>query len=207
MAIKPKSYETLYLVRPDISGEDLTSIQDKLTKSIASSEGEIQKNEKWADRDLAYPINDYTKGSYYILVYKALPKVVADLEKHLSFHKTDILRFMTVLYDENETPVKEATAKSSPSPEPAKTTTTATKATTATSDTPPTADETTATADPDTPPAAAETTKEDTSAAEDTPPKADDTTAADTSNTGFTSSETASDEPKEQTDETEGDKE
>ncbi|MGI9553425.1 MAG: 30S ribosomal protein S6, partial [Thermodesulfobacteriota bacterium] len=53
MAIKPKSYETLYLVRPDISSEDLTTIQDKLTKSINSHEGEILKNEKWADRDLA----------------------------------------------------------------------------------------------------------------------------------------------------------
>ena len=102
MAIKPKSYETLYLVRPDISSEDLTAIQDKLTKSISSNEGEIQKNEKWADRDLAYPINDYTKGSYYIMVYNALPAVVADLEKHLSFHKTDILRFITVLNEEDE---------------------------------------------------------------------------------------------------------
>ena len=52
MAIKPNSYETLYLVRPDISSEDLTVIQNKLTKSISAGEGEIQKDEKWADRDL-----------------------------------------------------------------------------------------------------------------------------------------------------------
>ena len=116
MAIKPKSYETLYLVRPDISGEDLTAIQDKLTKSISSNEGEIQKNEKWADRDLAYQINDYTKGSYYILQYNALPKVVAELEKHLSFNKTDILRFITVINDEEEPaaePAKETSEQES----------------------------------------------------------------------------------------------
>ena len=99
MAIKPKSYETLYLVRPDINSDELTTIQDKITKAISSGEGEIQKNEKWADRDLAYPINDYTKGSYYILVYKSLPSVPAEIEKHLSFHKTDVLRFMTILSD------------------------------------------------------------------------------------------------------------
>ena len=112
MAIKPKSYETLYLVRPDISSEDLTSIQDKLTKAISTNDGEIQKNEKWADRDLAYPINDYTKGSYYILVYKALPAVPAEIEKHLSFHKTDVLRFMTVLNEGEQ--VTETTVESSP---------------------------------------------------------------------------------------------
>ena len=112
MALKPKSYETLYLVRPDISGEELTSIQKKLINSIVSNQGEIQKNEKWADRDLAYSINNYTKGSYHILIYKALPKVVADLEKHLTFNKTDVLRFITVL-NEQKTPPKESTVQSS----------------------------------------------------------------------------------------------
>ena len=112
MAIKPKSYETLYLIRPDISSEDLTVIQNKLTKSISAGDGEIQRDEKWADRDLAYPINDYTKGSYYILAYKALPSVPAEIEKHLSFHKTDVLRFITVLNEEE--PLNEDAAQSIP---------------------------------------------------------------------------------------------
>ncbi|MGI9534103.1 MAG: 30S ribosomal protein S6, partial [Thermodesulfobacteriota bacterium] len=166
------------LVRPDISSEDLTTIQDKLTKSINSHEGEILKNEKWADRDLAYPINDYTKGSYYILEFKALPAASIELEKHLSFHKTEVLRFMTIL-NEDESPVKETTVKSSPSPEPKKTTTTATTTTAAA-----TATKTTA----------------------DTAATATETTTTTTSNTGFTSSkepaeaeakETAADESNE----------
>lgn len=96
MAIKPKNYETLYIVRPDLTSEELTKIQDKLENSITSNEGEITRADKWADRDLAYTIKDYSKGTYYILEYSTLPAGVAQIEKHLGFHNTEVLRFMTV---------------------------------------------------------------------------------------------------------------
>ncbi|NIP31730.1 MAG: 30S ribosomal protein S6 [Candidatus Dadabacteria bacterium] len=98
MAIKPKKYETLYLVRPDLKEEDLAKIQQKITDGINNNQGEIIKSEKWADRELAYSINDYTKGTYHILIYQALPDVVADIEKILNFHRNDVLRFMSVNY-------------------------------------------------------------------------------------------------------------
>ena len=96
MAIKPKNYETLYMVRPDLTSEELTKIQDKLENAVKSNEGEITRADKWADRDLAYTIKDYTKGTYYILEYSTLPPGVALIEKHLGFHNTEVLRFMTV---------------------------------------------------------------------------------------------------------------
>ena len=125
MAIKPKNYETLYLVRPDIGSDELTVIQDKVSKSITSSQGEISRSEKWAERDLAYPINNFTKGTYYIVEFNAMPNVIADIEKHLAFHKTDVLRFMTVSVDDEPVSKVEtqetspAPAASAPAPEPA----------------------------------------------------------------------------------------
>lgn len=110
MAVKPKKYETLYLVRPDLNEDELTKIQDKLNNSVTNNQGEIIKSEKWADKDLAYSINDYTRGTYYIMVYTALPEVVAEVEKHLNFHRTDVLRHMTVYY--LEPPQKADTKKS-----------------------------------------------------------------------------------------------
>ena len=103
MAEKPRTYETFYLVRPDINDEELSNIQDKLSKSISENSGTIVKSEKWADRNLAYPINDFKKGSYYILNYSALPKAAIAVEKHLQFHKTDVLRFITTKALEDNT--------------------------------------------------------------------------------------------------------
>ena len=96
MAVSPNYYETLYITRPDIQEEDLTKIQQKLLDSISAHQGEIIKADKWAERGLAYEIQDHKRGIYYILVFKALPSACAEIEKHLSFYNTDILRFMTL---------------------------------------------------------------------------------------------------------------
>lgn len=122
MAIQPKFYETLYLVRPDINSDDLTIIQDKVTKAINSGEGDITRNEKWAERDLAYPINDYTRGTYYIVEFKALPNVIANIEKHLAFHNVDVLRFMTVNIEEPSAKAADAPGTAAPKATPKETT-------------------------------------------------------------------------------------
>ncbi len=114
MAIQPKFYETLYLVRPDINTDDLAIIQEKVTKAINSGEGEISRDEKWAERDLAYPINDYTRGTYYIVEFKSLPSVIANIEKHLAFHNVDVLRFMTVNVEEPSANAADAPAPATP---------------------------------------------------------------------------------------------
>jgi small subunit ribosomal protein S6 len=89
-------YETLYLTRPDLTDEELSKVQGKLNEAITNHDGEIFKSEKWAERNLTYRIGKFTKGVYYILIYKALPSVVAEVEKNLRFYNTDVLRFMTV---------------------------------------------------------------------------------------------------------------
>jgi len=96
MAITPNYYETLYTTRPDLKEEDLAKIQQKLLDSISNNEGEIVKAEKWAERELAYEIQDHKRGIYYILVFKALPDASKEVEKHLQFYRTDVLRFITL---------------------------------------------------------------------------------------------------------------
>lgn len=96
MAVTPNYYETLYVTRPNLAEDDLAKIQQKLLDSISANQGEVIKDEKWAERELAYEIQDHKRGIYYILVFKALPTASAELEKHLKFYNTDILRFMTL---------------------------------------------------------------------------------------------------------------
>lgn len=96
MAITPTYYETLYIIRPDLNEEDLAKIQQKLQDSISNNEGEIIKADKWAEKELAYEIQDHKRGIYYILVFKALPNASKEVEKHLQFYRTDVLRFMTL---------------------------------------------------------------------------------------------------------------
>ena len=109
MAIEPTKYETLYLVRPDISPEDLLTIQSRVEQSVAGNGGEMIKFEKWAERDLAYRIENYTRGTYYIAVYAADPGAVTDIERYFNLSKNNVLRFMTVKYIEEQKPADAVT--------------------------------------------------------------------------------------------------
>ena len=104
MAIEPKKYETLYLVRPDISPEDLLTIQNRVEQSVAANGGEMIKSEKWAERNLAYRIENYTRGTYYIAVYAAEAGAVTDIERYFNLSRNNVLRFMTVRYIEEQKP-------------------------------------------------------------------------------------------------------
>lgn len=124
MAVKPRYYETLYIIRPDIKEEELAKIEQRLHDALAAHEGEIIRFDKWAQRELAYEILDYNRGTYYIIIFKSLPGAVAELERHLRFYNTDVLRFMTVSITEAAANKEKAAqenkaAEESSTPEPA----------------------------------------------------------------------------------------
>ena len=120
MAVTPNYYETLYVTRPDLTDEDLAKIQQKLLDSISSNQGEVIRDDKWAERDLAYEIQDHKRGIYYILVFKAMPEASKQVEKHLQFYNTDVLRFMTLKITEEAANKNKATQEeSTPKTEPA----------------------------------------------------------------------------------------
>ncbi len=107
LADKFNFYETLYLVRPDIEGGELSVIQGKITTALKENSGETIRNEKWDERDLAYEIQGYRRGIYHILTYKALADAPVAVEKHLGFHKSEVMRFITVSVDEDHAYGKE----------------------------------------------------------------------------------------------------
>ena len=77
---------------------------------VTSPVVEVEKFDKWGERDLAYPINDLTKGVYYIAEYTAGPKAVSEIENNFRYLKAEILRFLTVVVK----PKKEKIKKTSP---------------------------------------------------------------------------------------------
>ena len=89
------SYETLFVIKPDLGDEVTAAVVNKFTTLITDSGGTVESVNTWGKRRLAYPIDKFVEG-YYVLVYfkseSALP-----LELNRVFGITDdILRYLVV---------------------------------------------------------------------------------------------------------------
>ena len=89
------NYEILFIVPKNIDASQYSELSDKITNTIKDKFGsELSKFENWADRKLAYTINNHSDGTYYIIETKCNAECIGEVEKILSFEKTSVLRFL-----------------------------------------------------------------------------------------------------------------
>ena len=90
-----KNYESLYIIHPEIVGEELTALVEKFQAVLTDQSAEIFKLDNWGVRKLAYPIKKVERGSYIQVLFTAGPEVIAEYERRLRLDE-NILRFLTV---------------------------------------------------------------------------------------------------------------
>lgn len=94
-----KTYEALYIARPDVSDDEIQTIAKEVENIVTTNGGAIVRSEIWGKRRLAYEVQKCTEGNYVLLRFEAVAGVVARLENH--FRLTDaIIRFLVVYFDE-----------------------------------------------------------------------------------------------------------
>ena len=100
-------YEVMYIINPDIEGEELEEAIARVSEVMEKEGSEVEQVKKIGKRRLAYEINDIKDGYYVLVNVRAEPKIVPALEHF--FRVTDgYLRYMVVrLDDEKQTAVKE----------------------------------------------------------------------------------------------------
>ncbi len=57
-----RSYEIVYIVKTDVSEEDLDKLISQMDGLITNNGGTIQKTEKWGRRRLAYEVRGQREG-------------------------------------------------------------------------------------------------------------------------------------------------
>jgi len=93
-----RSYETMFIVHPEVVGDDFKALVEKFQGVITESGGEIVKVDEWGSRTLAYPIQKLNKGTYVILYFQADPQVIAELERRMRLDDK-VLRFNTLVHE------------------------------------------------------------------------------------------------------------
>ena len=95
-----KQYETVFIVTPVLSEEQIKETVKKYQTLLTDNGAEIVFENNWGMRKLAYPIQKKTTGFYYLIEFRAEGEVIAKLE---TAYKRDerLLRFLTVSLDKH----------------------------------------------------------------------------------------------------------
>ena len=91
-------YETVFIMTPVLSEEQMKETVQKFEKILTDQGAEIVHQENWGLRKLEYPIQKKSSGFYHLVEFKADGNVVGELE--LQFRRDErIMRFLTVTMD------------------------------------------------------------------------------------------------------------
>ena len=90
-----REYETVYLLKPDLPPDQLTTIKDKFTHVITGAQGHVLSQGDWGKRKLAYEVDKHQHGHYIYLRYLGPEGLVNQLERLLNIEDT-VLKFLTV---------------------------------------------------------------------------------------------------------------
>lgn len=94
-----RTYEALYIVRPDLSDDEIQTVAKRVESLVTDNGGSIVRSEIWGKRKLAYEVKHFTEGAYVLLRFEANPEFVAKLEEFFRVSE-DVIRDLVVLFDE-----------------------------------------------------------------------------------------------------------
>jgi small subunit ribosomal protein S6 len=92
-------YENVFIGRQDLSQQQVEALGVSLCLFVTQNDGLVVRSEYCGLRTLAYPIKKNYKGHYYVIQMKALPSVVAELERTMRINE-DIIRHLVVRANE-----------------------------------------------------------------------------------------------------------
>jgi small subunit ribosomal protein S6 len=96
-----KTYETLFIINPDIDEAETTRAVDIVQDVITTGGGSIIRVDKWGKRQLAYQIQKKREGYYVLMFFQAPPGVMTELNRRYKLTDT-IMRHLIIQLPENK---------------------------------------------------------------------------------------------------------
>ncbi|HSR74252.1 MAG TPA: 30S ribosomal protein S6 [Sulfurovum sp.] len=115
-------YETLFVVKPTLTEEEINAQISKVKDVLAKEGAELVATNDMGMRKLAYSVEKHARGYYTVLFYKADGATIAELERNIK-NNENIIKFLTVKYSKNkeiaqfDKLVANANKKATPAPE------------------------------------------------------------------------------------------
>ena len=90
-----RRYETIYILRPSLSEDEITKVIDYTNQIILDEKGTIIELNKWGMKKLAYLIKKESQGYYVYCEYAGTPAAVAEIERKFRIDDS-VLRYLSI---------------------------------------------------------------------------------------------------------------
>jgi len=90
-----RTYESIFIVRPDLAGDAYTAVLDKFKGVLTDQGASILKVDEWGVRKLAYTVKKQNRGSYVLVIFEADPKIILEYERRLRLDES-IIKFINL---------------------------------------------------------------------------------------------------------------
>ena len=121
-----RRYETLFIVTPDSSEEDLKAVAAKIKGVVTGMNGIVASYDEQGRKKLAYSVKKKNKGYYVLMDYVGSADIVSELERNMRLDDR-VLKYLTVkladqvdpesIEPEQPEPEEQAGAVEAPEPE------------------------------------------------------------------------------------------
>lgn len=88
-------YECTFIMRQDISSQDVYKAAERFVEIVKSLGGELIKKEYWGLRNLAYIVRKNKKGHYMMLCLSAPDVAMKELERNFKINE-DVIKFFNL---------------------------------------------------------------------------------------------------------------
>jgi small subunit ribosomal protein S6 len=96
-----RTYELMFIVRPDMPEEDQDKLISTLESAVTSSQGRVKNVERMGKRRLAYKVRKFQDGIYILLTVDGSGGLIHELERRLRVSEA-VIKFLTVRVDEEQ---------------------------------------------------------------------------------------------------------
>lgn len=96
-----RSYEVMYILRPDLAEEDLDKIVTTMEHNVETAGGSLTNTDRMGKRRLAYTVRKFNDGFFVLMTIAGEGKMVAEVERRLRVSEP-VIKFITVRIDEKQ---------------------------------------------------------------------------------------------------------
>ncbi len=88
-------YEAMFIVRPDMEEKEIAKVADEMKKVLTDKDAKILEEKPMGQKELAYEINKFTTGYYFLFTFEAENKAIEEFDRVARINES-LLRHLVV---------------------------------------------------------------------------------------------------------------